>query len=67
VTLGFMGACDTAKGICVAHHLARAERRRVVDGTMSTGSTRRRPGCDVDGGIDGGGCYNCTPADDREL
>ena len=43
--------CDTAEGVCV--------------GRTSTGSGGAGT-CGVDGGIDGGGCYACTPGDDSE-
>jgi hypothetical protein len=39
---------------------------------LGTGDYHEEPGatnggCDVDGGIDGGGCWSCVPTSDKEL
>jgi hypothetical protein len=42
--------CDTALGVCVA--------RSTSSGSSTSTSSSGAPTCDVNGGIDGGGCYN---------
>lgn len=56
--------CDTAKGICVGG-AGGGSTGSSTSGTQS--STSNGGGCDVDGGIDGGGCYNCAPTDDEQF
>lgn len=47
--------CDPTSRVCVGPS----------SGSSSSGSSSG--GCSVDGGIDGGGCYACTPVDDSQL
>jgi hypothetical protein len=71
----FSGAkCDVMQGICVGGGTGGGSTTSTstTSTTTSTTSTTTSTtssggGCDVDGGIQGGGCYNCAPTNDEEL
>src|SRR5262245_29873908 len=73
--VAFIGAsCDKTKGICVGGGTGGSTSSATASSTSSTSSSSSSsstttatssssssgsPGCDVDGGIDGGGCFSC--------
>ncbi len=66
----FTGAkCDVQSGLCVGGSGGGSTTSGTTSSTTSgtTSSTSSGGGCDVDGGIAGGGCYGCTPTNDEEL
>ncbi len=56
--------CDMTRHICVGPSTSSSS-----SGTTSSSSSTSTSGmtCDRDGGIEGGGCYACTPTDDTTL
>lgn len=58
--------CDLATHLCNGG--ATSSSGSSSSGTSSsTSSSSGMTGCDVDGGIDAGGCYNCAATTDREF
>jgi hypothetical protein len=70
---GFAGSkCDTMRGVCIAAAGstgpgASGSGPSGSSSSSSTTSSSGTTGCDVDGGIDAGGCYNCPPTSDPEF
>jgi hypothetical protein len=59
--------CDKARNVCVLATSATTSTSTTSSGSSSGGSSSSSSSsgspCDVDGGIDGGGCYACDAGD----